>query len=1227
MSAQGLWCLLVTLALPTLLAVEARQPGPAPAAGVVVETVAVGSSARQAGIQPGDAIVAWTADESLRASTSPLRSSFEITDLEIQQAPKRQLFLKGSRSGVAIDWTLQPGILGLTVRPVMPTELLDLYTAGDTLVKAKQTTQGTERWRQAADRSSELGDTVLSTWFVTRAGTALTDARQWEAADTAFADALARAEHVNSGTILADIHRQQGRSYQIRQAWSQATASYERALEADRLLAAESLAVALDAALLGGIAWRTDKLEEAETWFARALKLREALAPGSIAIADSLADFAGLADDRGNLQDFERYQKSALEIILRVAPDSLRMGSAYHDLGILRHNQGDLKGAEELYRKGLAIREAAAPDSIWVSISLNSLGLAARERGDLDEAEQFLSRALTIQEREAPGGFAVAQSLNNLGIVMSDKGDLGAAEQDHRRALEIRERLSANSIDVAASLNNVGLILKARGDLEAAEAMHLRALEIRQRLAPEALVVAASYNNLGAIAYDRGDLAMAGDYYQKSLSIRQRLAPKSIAMASSLNNLAHNALDKGDIAAAEDYLRRGLRVLQEVAPTSVPRINAQVLLASAAVQRNDLPTARTESMRAVEIAEGIAPSSTQTAGALHSLAEVLVKSRDLDGAQGYLSRSLNILTALGSPTMFEADGWHLQGEIYRRRGQMRSAYDAFSKSVDIFERLTTTVGGARDVRSAFQTKGIKFYGAALEAAISLGRPTDAFALLERSRARSLLNMMAERDLLFSADLSAEVARELRQNDIAYDNVVSKLSSLRSDQKADAEPLVARLRQLRDSREQLMSRVRQLSPRLADLRYPVPLNLEQVRAALDPGTLMLSYWIGEERSFLFAVQPSGSGATATGLSIYPIDVGEKALRVAVKELRVALQPRSADEPATRAVGGITGGGRSSVVTFERRAGRLYDLLVKPVEAQIGASERLLLVPDGPLHALPFAVLRASRNSLHAAGYLIEWKPLHIVASATVYSHTRRTRATLDAQPVKAELVAFGDPAFTSPSDNTGSPASRRSLDDFTRRGFQLTPLPGARREVRAIVALFGDDASAYLGPDATEERAKTIEQRTKYIHFASHALLDERLPLNSALVLATPWRGSESRDNGLLQVWEIFEGVRLDAELVTLSACETALGEEFGGEGLMGLTRAFQFAGARSVVASLWSIADNSTEALMVRFYRLLREGRSKDEALRTAQVAAIRSKSQYSHPFHWAAFQIFGDWR
>ena len=184
----------------------------------------------------------------------------------------------------------------------------------------------------------------------------------------------------------------------------------------------------------------------------------------------------------------------------------------------------------------------------------------------------------------------------------------------------------------------------------------------------------------------------------------------------------------------------------------------------------------------------------------------------------------------------------------------------------------------------------------------------------------------------------------------------------------------------------------------------------------------------------------------------------------------------------------------------------------------------------------------------------------------------------------------------------------------------------------MASLYPGASITYLGDEATEEHAKQLDKTARHIHFACHGRMNQRSPFDSALLLTMPSPIGAGQDNGVLSAWEILDHVRIDADLVTLSACETALGQEQAGEGLIGLTRAFQYAGARSVLSSLWKISDRSTARLMQSFYRHLRSGASKDEALRLAQIEAIRRPANpgsldLSDPFYWAGFELLGDWR
>jgi CHAT domain-containing protein len=206
-------------------------------------------------------------------------------------------------------------------------------------------------------------------------------------------------------------------------------------------------------------------------------------------------------------------------------------------------------------------------------------------------------------------------------------------------------------------------------------------------------------------------------------------------------------------------------------------------------------------------------------------------------------------------------------------------------------------------------------------------------------------------------------------------------------------------------------------------------------------------------------------------------------------------------------------------------------------------------------------------------------------------------------------------------------------------------------VETIARLYPGDSAVYVGATATEERAKEIGASARHLHFACHGVLDELNPIQSALLLTVPEQPREGQDDGLLQAWEIIEKVRLDSDLVTLSACNSGLGTELGGEGLIGLTRAFQYAGARSVLASLWAVGDRSAADLMQRFYRHLRAGRGRADALRAAQIETIEAgrdaqrnarkegrtravgaissaaPAPEGHPFRWAGFQLTGDGR
>jgi len=515
------------------------------------------------------------------------------------------------------------------------------------------------------------------------------------------------------------------------------------------------------------------------------------------------------------------------------------------------------------------------------------------------------------------------------------------------------------------------------------------------------------------------------------------------------------------------------------------------------------------------------------------------------------------------------------------------------------------------VRARFAGGTHEYYTEYIDTLIRLNRPGAALAVLERSRARALLMMLAERDLVFDRDLPPELVKARQEVNFEYDRVQQTLGQLDPGTKKDEiARLEVRLRDLGEARARVADRIRDTSPRLAALTYPRPLDQQGVQQALDPGTVLLSYSVGKERSLLFAIEHRRTGSPATRIAVHEIPFGEQQLTEQVRAFRSLIERHS----------------DAAHLPVVDHARRLYDTLIAPAQQALASADHVLISPDGPLHNLPFAALarvrpRASRQARAPHQFLIEWKPIHTVVSATVYAELKKARSP--ASPA-ATLVAFGDPRYPRQSD-TPDAGVNPQLRGILRRGYSFEPLPATRLEVQAIEARFGADATTYLGEQATEERAKSIRS-ARYLHFATHGLLDARMPLNSALVLTIPSGMSPGTENGFLQAWEIFESMRLDADLVTLSACETALGTQLSGEGLIGLTRAFHYAGARSVLASLWSVADESTARLMAGLYQHLHKGVAKDEALRRAQLK-VMDTPKTSAPFHWAAFTLSGDWR
>jgi CHAT domain-containing protein len=608
----------------------------------------------------------------------------------------------------------------------------------------------------------------------------------------------------------------------------------------------------------------------------------------------------------------------------------------------------------------------------------------------------------------------------------------------------------------------------------------------------------------------------------------------------------------------------------------------------------DLPQARAHLEAALEAFRRDTPGNPIEGQILYELGALALRQGRLAEAERRQRESREIRRRLAPRTDSEAESLFGLGDVRRSQGRVKEAVALWSEAVAILEAHGAHITDSAQGRLSFSAYHNDVFHELTGLLLETGAPERAFQMLERSRGRALRAMLAERNLAFSAaEVPGELLRRQQQLDGEYDRLLQRQAELRAtDQKAVAD-LLTQLEDLRQNRDLVAKQVREAMPRLGALQHPEPLDLQGALRALDPGTLLLSYSCGSTRSLLFVLAGGVNGKHA--LRTFVLPVTRDALQDRVEIFRKLLA-RGQD-----------------VAALDAQARRLFDDLLGPARPLVAASRRLLIVPDGPLHALPFAALVDSTGP----HYLVELKPLHVAPSLTVYAELMRPRAET-ARPAGPPLVAFGAPDYGTTAAGAEAALANPSL---AARAQRLGPLPASAGEVADIAALY-PGAITYVGGQATEEKAKTLPAGTRILHFATHALLDGRRPLDSALVLSRTPNGSE---NGLFQAWEIFERLRVDADLVTLAACDTGLGRDMGGEGLISLARAFQFAGARSVLASLWAVDDAPTATLMKSFYAGLRHGSTKDEALQAAQLEALR-RTPSARSFHWAAFELSGAW-
>jgi len=881
-----------------------------------------------------------------------------------------------------------------------------------------------------------------------------------------------------------------------------------------------------------------------------------------------------------------------------------------------------LTEATRLVERGLGLAEKLAPGSLAVSDAEFCLGRLAYWQVDHPRAVVRWERALAIGQRLAPDGALTSRALYYLSDAAQCRGDLDSARKYGTEALRISRAREPVSVRTALCLWALSAIHLKLEELEQAEQLARETLAVLDQLPHHAGMRSGAHDVLGLVAGRRHDHVTALRHHRQALELEiEYRGEGSLETTSVLVHVADDLAALGDEAGAKALYERALTKMRALSPDldDIRTLLDQIGLLESHAGRFDRALELFRQSLAFVDSHGMVEALK--VGALLGTAEALLEQGEAARAEASAREAVRLAGRYRPGTQTEAEALGLLGRACRLGGRRDEALELARRAVDALDAQMGKLGGSETERAGFRAAFAGLYRQYLELLLEAGRAEEAFHVLERYRARGFLELLATRDLRFAeadaAQLDAAWTRLAREVDQAQGELAGL--GARADD-ATVERAHSRLEELHAERERLLQRTRDVSPRLASLRRPEPLDVTGASSALDPGTLLVSYSVGEDDSTLFALS-RGEGLTASPLGVRRVEL----------EREVAAFRRAIT------VGHAAADWQPHLVAAARR---LYDLLLGPADSRVQGCRRVLILPDGPLHTLPFAALvRADRDEVGGAdeAFLVESRPLYTAMSATVLAELTRSRP-MALSIREGGVVVFGDPVYPSPepSSESGGDSGPRGVADLALR---LDPLPSTRAEAEAIHAVFAQQAQLFIGEAATEEQAKAVGPGARILHFACHGLLDPHLPLSSALVLSLPADPGKGGDNGLLQAWEVMERMRLDADLVTLSACNTALGEELGGEGLIGLTRAFQYAGARSVLASLWSVADESTAVLMGRFYGYLAHGEPSAEALRRAQVdllcgAATRpgesageSMPDAAHPYFWAGFQLVGDWR
>ncbi|HEX4950559.1 MAG TPA: CHAT domain-containing tetratricopeptide repeat protein [Blastocatellia bacterium] len=740
------------------------------------------------------------------------------------------------------------------------------------------------------------------------------------------------------------------------------------------------------------------------------------------------------------------------------------------------------------------------------------------------------------------------------------------------------------------ALERAGRLSRIVGRYEDALWCFHQALQFyRQR--NERLAEASMLTNLSAVYADTGDFTKAASTLQDALPIVQRSGNRP-AEKSLLTRFMIVERGRGNLTAALQYGEQALavEVRRGVDPNNKPmmqvamELHYQLGLLYAALDRHP---------RAIEMYQLALQAAREfhvpqlLAFSLGEMAWSQLKSGAAKTALDTVTQALTTLRQGGGNKHFESRVLFIRAEAERALGSHTAALTSYRQAIAALEQARTLSIPTEISRAGIVASRHNVFAGAIDFLLSQQYTGEALEVAEAYHARAFLDVLTEAGIESSQELSAEQKDE---EDKLFANIASVQKELwQPDLKPEVEAQLNR--QLADAEAALDTfrlNVRRANPQYRNVASPPLLKAANIgKDLLSADTALVEFVLSEQKSFAWIIHQDKLVAVTL-----PPGKEIEALVTAYRE-ELTNKVNSLDAP-------------QAIARQKAQGLKLYQKLWQPLDAHLTTARKLVIVPDGALAYLPFETLVSETKTVSI--YLLERYAISYAPSASALAAIQSSATSSEAKG----FIAFGDPVY-----------SKTSTDAATTRSFDLKQLPYTRNEVNEIAMLFPPaERRVFLGTDAQEQAVKTEPLRQyRYVHFAAHSNVDEEHPARSGIILS---QLADSKEDGMLQMSEVMR-LKLHADLVTLSACRTGLGKLLNGEGMIGLTRAFFYAGAESVAVSLWNVNDIATASLMRSFYKHLQQGKAKDEALQAAKLALLKGQQRaWRHPYYWAAFVLAG---